>query len=105
MLTSAVHISTMVDKKLDDRRVTVPTGPYQCFVPVIVFTCISERADRRCEIHELTSVVQISTFLDEVLDDLNVTVQTGRGQCRVPVVAFSCFSEPANGAMRNPCAH
>lgn len=97
VLTSDTHIGAVLNERLDGVHVTVLASQCQRCVPIFGFRCTSERANRRCEIHELTSVVHVSTFLDETLDNLSVTIRTGRGQCHVPVIVFRCVSEPADG--------
>lgn len=97
MLTSVVHIGIVLKEMPDNRRVTAPTGQCQCRVPIAVFMCTSTPVNGRCETHGLTNVVHIRAMVDEVIDDLRVTILTSQYQCRVPNVAFKRISEPVNG--------
>lgn len=77
VLTNVIHIGATTDKILDDLRVTIPTCPCQCRVPIVVFKCTSKHVNGRCEICIHTSVVHVSAVGDEMLDNFRVTAPTG----------------------------
>lgn len=95
VLTSMIHISTVLDEMLNDLSVTLRTGRGQRRVPVVVFRRTSDPANGRYKICRLTSMVQISTMVDQMLNNFHVTLQTGPCQCRLPIFIFRCISEPA----------